>query len=77
LECGYDVEVIAIEISRTSEEFLAGEPCSEDNIYIYVIENFKAPENWGKRKTVKHMDRFELNLKTFKPYSVFLWLSSD
>jgi hypothetical protein len=34
LECGYDVEVIAIEISRTSEEFLAGEPCSEDNIYM-------------------------------------------
>ena len=23
------------------------------------------------------MDSFDLNLKTFKPYTVFLWLSSD
>jgi hypothetical protein len=75
LDCGHEVEVIAIDIRRTYGEFLAGEPTFEDN--VYVIENLKAPEHWGKRKTVKYMDSYYLNLKTFKPYSVFLWLSSD
>ena len=75
LDCGHEVEVIAIDIRRTYGEFLAGEPTLEDN--IYVIENLKVPEHWGKRKTVKNMDSFDLNLKTFKPYTVFLWLSSD
>ncbi len=75
LDCGHEVEVIAIDIRRTYGEFLAGEPTLEDN--IYVVANLKAPEHWGKRKTVKFMDSFDLNLKTFKPYTVFLWLSSD
>ncbi len=75
LDCGHVVEVIAIDIRRTYGEFLAGEPILEDN--IYVIENLKVPEHWGKRRTVKYMDSFDLNLKTFKPYTVFLWLSSD
>ena len=75
LDCGHEVEVIAIDIRRTYGEFLAGEPTLEDN--VYVVENLKAPEHWGKRKTVKYMDSFNLNLKTFKPYTVFLWLSSD
>ena len=75
LDCGHEVEIIAIDIRRTYGEFLAGEPTFEDN--IYVIENLKAPEHWGKRKTVKYMDSFNLDLKTFKPYTVFLWLSSD
>lgn len=75
LDRGHEVEVIAIDIRRTYGEFLAGEPTLEDN--IYVIENLKAPEHWGKRKTVKYMDSFDLNLKTFLPYTVFLWLSSD
>lgn len=75
LECGHEVEVIAIDIRRTYGEFLSGEPTLEDN--IYVIENLKVPEHWGKRKTVKYMDSFNLNLKIFKPYTVFLWLSSD
>jgi hypothetical protein len=75
LDCGYDVEVIAIDIRRTYGEFLAGEPTLEDN--IYVVENLKAPEHWGIRKTVKYLDSFDLDLKKFKPYTVFLWLSSD
>ena len=75
LDCGHEVEVIAIDIRRTYGEFLAGEPTLEDN--IYVVSNLKAPVHWGKRKTVKYMDSFDLNLKTFKPYMVFLWLSSD
>jgi hypothetical protein len=75
LDCGHVVEVIAIDIRSTYGEFLAGEPTFEDN--VYVIENLKAPEHWGKRRTVKYVDSFDLNLKTFKPYTVFLWLSSD
>ncbi len=75
LDCGYDVEVIAVDIRRTYGEFLAGEPTLEDN--IYVVENLKAPEHWGKRRTVKYMNSFDLNLKTFKTYTVFLWLSSN
>lgn len=75
LECGYDVEVIAIDIRRTYGEFLAGEPTFEDN--IYVNENLKVPEHWGMRRTVKYMNSFDLNLKTFKPYTVFMWLSSN
>jgi len=75
LDCGHEVEVIAIAVNRTYGEFLAGEPIFEDN--IYVIENLKAPEHWGIRKTVKYLDSFDLDLKKFKPYTVFLWLSSD
>ncbi len=75
LDCGHEVEVIAIDIRRTYGEFLAGEPTFEDN--IYVIENLKVPEHWGKRKTIKYMDSFDSNLKSFLPYTVFLWLSSD
>lgn len=75
LDCGHEVEVIAIDIRRTYGEFLAGQPTFEDN--ICVIENLKVPEHWGKRKTVKYMDSFNLDLKTFLPYTVFLWLSSD
>jgi hypothetical protein len=75
LDCGHEVEVIAIDIRRTYGEFLAGQPTFEDN--IYVIENLKAPEHWGKRRTVKYMDSFGLNLKKFLPYTAFLWLSSD
>jgi hypothetical protein len=75
LDCGHEVEVIAIDISRTYGEFLAGEPRFEDNIYVY--ENLKAPSHWGIRKTVKNTSSFDLDLKTFKPYSVFLWLSSN
>jgi hypothetical protein len=75
LDCGHEVEVIAIDIRRTYGEFLAGEPTLEDN--IYVVENLKVPEHWGKRRTVKYMNSFDLNLKTFLPYTVFLWLSSD
>lgn len=74
LDCGHEVEVIAIDIRRTYGEFLAGEPTFEDN--VYVVENLKAPEHWGKRKTVKYMDSFDLDLKTFMPYTVYLWLSS-
>lgn len=75
LDCGHEVEIIAIDIRRTYGEFLAGEPTLEDN--IYVIENLKVPEHWGKRKTIKYRDSFDLNMKTFKSYTVFLWLSSD
>ncbi len=75
LDCGHEVEVIAIDIRRTYGEFLAGEPTLEDN--IYVTENLKVPEHWGKRRAVKFMDSFDLNLKAFKPYTVFLWLSSN
>lgn len=75
LDCGHEVEVIAIDIRRTYGEFLAGYPTFEDN--IYVIENLRVPEHWGKRKTVKYLDSFNLDLKTFKPYTVFLWLSLD
>ena len=75
LDCGHVVEVIAIDIRRTYGEFLAGEPTLEDN--INVVENLKVPEHWGKRKTVKYLDSFNLDLKTFKPHTVFLWLSSD
>jgi hypothetical protein len=75
LDCGHEVEVIAIDIRRTYGEFLAGQPTFEDN--IYVVENLKVPEHWGKRKTIKYLDSFDLNLKTFRPYTVFLWLSSD
>lgn len=75
LDCGHDVEVIAIDIRRTYGEFLAGEPSFEDN--IYVNENLKAPEHWGKRKTVMNMESFDLDLKQYKQYTVFLWLSSN
>jgi hypothetical protein len=34
LDCGHEVEVIAIDIRRTYGEFLAGEPTLEDNIYV-------------------------------------------
>lgn len=75
LKNGHEVEVIAIDISRTYGEFLAGEPSFEDNFHIY--ENLKAPEHWGKRKTVINNRSFDLDLKHFKKYTVYLWLSSN
>jgi len=75
LDCGYEIEVIAIDIRRTYVEFLVGCPRFEDNVYVY--ENLKVPEEWGKRKTVMNMESFNLELKRFKPYTVFMWLSSN
>lgn len=75
LECGHEVEVIAIDISRTYGEFLVGEPRFEDNIYVY--ENLKAPNHWGIRKTVKNTESFDLDLKHFKKYTIYLWLASN
>ncbi|POS01836.1 hypothetical protein Q361_10726 [Flavobacterium croceum DSM 17960] len=75
LDCGHEVEVIAIDISRTYGEILAGSPSFEDNVYVY--ENLKAPERWGKRKTVMNQESFNLDLKHFKKYTVYLWLSSS
>lgn len=74
LKCGYEVEIIAIDIRRTYGEFLAGEPTFEDN--VYVVENLKAPEHWGKRKTVYNKESFSLDLELFKPYTIYIWLSS-
>lgn len=75
LDCGHEVEVIAIDISRTYGEILAGSPSFEDNVYVY--ENLKAPEHWGKRKTVMNQESFNLDLKHFKKYTVYIWLSSS
>lgn len=74
LDCGHDVEVIAIDVSRTYGEILVGSPSFEDN--IYVNENLIAPEHWGKRKTVMNQGSFDLDLKQYKKYTVYLWLSS-
>lgn len=75
LNCGYEVEVIAIDIRRTYGEILVGEPTFEDNFHVY--ENLKAPEHWGNRKTVMNQESFNLDLKRFKKYTVYLWLSSS
>lgn len=75
LKCGHKVEVIAIDIRRTYGEILVGSPCFEDNFHVY--ENLKAPEHWGKRKTVMNQESFNLDLKHFKKYTVYLWLSSN
>lgn len=75
LDCGHEVEVIAIDIRRTYGEILVGSPCFEDNFHVY--ENLKAPEHWGKRKTVMNQESFNLDLKHFKKYTVYLWLSSS
>lgn len=75
LDCGHEVEVIAIDISRTYGEILVGSPSFEDNFYVY--ENLKAPVHWGKRKTVMNQESFNLDLKHFKKYTVYLWLSSS
>lgn len=74
LDCGHEVEVIAIDVRRTYGELLIGSPNFEDNFYVY--ESLKAPEEWGKRKTVMNMESFNLSLKHFKKYTIYLWLSS-
>lgn len=75
LDCGHEIEVIAIDIRRTYGQILVGSPSFEDNVYVY--ENLKAPEHWGKRKTVMNQVSFNLDLKHFKKYTVYLWLSSS
>lgn len=75
LDCGHTVEVIAIDIRRTYGEVLVGSPSFEDNFHVY--ENLKAPEHWGKRKTVMNQESFNLDLKHFKKYTIYLWLSSS
>lgn len=74
LNCGHEVEVIAIDIRRTYGEILDGSPSFEDNFHVY--ENLKAPEHWGKRKTVYNKESFSLDLELFKPYTIYIWLSS-
>lgn len=75
LDCGHKIEVIAIDIRRTYGEVLVGEPTFEDNVYI--LENLKVPEHWGKRKLVLNSESFNLDLPQLKPYTVFMWLSSN
>jgi hypothetical protein len=74
LNCGHEVEVIAIDVSRTYGDFLVGEPSIEDN--FYVNDNLKTPVHWGERKTVMNVTSFDLDLKRYKPFKIFLWLSS-
>jgi hypothetical protein len=75
LDCGHEVEVVAIDVSRTYGEILVGSPSFEDNFNVY--QNLKAPEHWGKRKTVMNNGSFDLGLKQFKKYTIYLWLSSN
>ena len=75
LDCGHEVEVIGVYISRTYGEILVGASSFEDNFHAF--ENLKAPEGWGERKTVMNQGSFSLDLKQYKKYIVYLWLSSN
>lgn len=75
LDCGYDVEVVAIDVRRTYGEFLVGSPNFEDSFNVF--NQLKVPVHWGKRKIIMNYESFNLDLNQFKDYTVFLWLTSN
>lgn len=75
LKSGYELTVKAIQIKETySSDILVGKYLFVDNYRIY--ENLSCPFDWGVAKCILRMDDFIL-LKPFKPYIVWVWLTSD
>lgn len=74
LKSGYELTIKAIQIKETYPDILVGKYLFVDNYKIY--ENLSCPKDWDVAKCILRMDDFIL-LKTFRPYTVWLWLQAD
>lgn len=73
---GHQLTVKAIQIRETYYgEILVGEPQLEDNIRVYT--RLGCPADWSVTKCVYDKADFDLDNKTFAPYTVWIWLEAD
>ena len=74
LNSGHELTINGIQIKKTYDEILVGEPSLEDNVRIY--NSLDVPVNWYVRKCVFSKKRFDLDKKKFEPYTIFVWVKS-
>lgn len=74
LKNGHKLTIRGIQILHTYDEILVGEPTLEDNTRIY--DRLDVPANWYVRKCVYSVKSFNLEIKKFLPYTVYVWLES-
>lgn len=76
LKSGHQLAVKAIQIRETYYgEILVGEPEQEDNLRVY--SKLQCPNDWTVTKAIYDKEDFNLDQKTFKPYTVWVWFESD
>lgn len=74
LKNGHELTIKGIQIIETYGEVLVGEPTLEDNVRIY--DSLDVPPNWYVRKCVYSVKSFNLEIKKFLPYTVYVWAES-
>ena len=74
LNSGHELTINGIQIQKTYNEILVGEPSLEDNVRIY--NSLDVPVNWYVRKCVFSKKSFDLDKKKFEPYIIFVWVES-
>lgn len=74
LKSGHELTINGIQIQKTYNEILVGEPSLEDNVRIY--NSLDVPVNWYVRKCVFSKKSFDLDKKKFEPYTVYVWVES-
>ena len=75
LKSGHELTINGIQIQKTYNEILVGEPSLEDNVRIY--NNLDVPVNWYVRKCVFSKKSFNLDKKRFEPYTLWVWVESN
>ena len=74
LKSGHELTINGIQIQKTYNEILVGEPSLEDNVRIY--NSLDVPSNWYVRKCVFSKKSFDLDKKKFEPYTIYVWVES-
>lgn len=74
LKSGHELTINGIQIKKTYDEILVGEPSLEDNVRIY--NSLDVPSNWYVRKCVFSKKSFDLDKKKFEPYTIYVWVES-
>ena len=74
LNSGHELTIRGVQIINTYDEILVGAPTLEDNVRIY--DRLDVPANWYVRKCVYSVKSFNLEIKKFLPYTVYVWLES-
>lgn len=75
LKSGHELTINGIQIQKTYNEILVGEPSLEDNVRIY--NSLDVPVNWYVRKCVFSKKNFDLEKKRYEPYTLYVWVESN
>ncbi len=75
LKSGHELTINGIQIKKTYNEILVGEPSLEDNVRIY--NRLDVPSDWYLRKCVFSKKSFDLDKKRFEPYTLWVWVESN